>query len=90
MVGIARALSDGEYQSVIYDLSILPEYQSKRLGSLMMEAILERLTTPNAVLWSVPGKESFYAGMGFKPMLTAMAKFEDPEASASRGYIKLG
>ncbi|BDQ33534.1 GNAT family N-acetyltransferase [Pseudodesulfovibrio portus] len=89
LVGLARALSDGEVQSVIYDLCTLPEYQGRGLGTRIMEAMMEKLGTPNVVLWSVPGKEGFYARLGFKPMLTAMARMEDPEASAARGYIRL-
>jgi predicted N-acetyltransferase YhbS len=89
LVGIARALSDHTVHSVIYDLCMLPEYQGKGLGTRMMEAMLERLGTPGVVLWSVPGKEPFYARFGFKPMLTAMARFEDPERSAAGGYISL-
>jgi hypothetical protein len=27
LIGFGRALSDGEYQSAIYDLVVLPEYQ---------------------------------------------------------------
>lgn len=89
LIGMARALSDGVYQSVIYDLCILPEYQSNGLGRTMMQKILHRLKTPNSILWSVPGKEGFYAKLGFHPMRTAMARFEHPEVSAQKGYIKL-
>lgn len=89
LVGLARALSDGEAHSVIYDLCMLPEYQGMGLGTRMMEAILERLATPNVVLWAVPGKEGFYERFGFRPMLTAMARFRDPVSSAAQGYIKL-
>lgn len=89
LVGIARALSDHTVHSVIYDLCMLPEYQGKRLGTRMMKAMLERLGTPNVVLWAVPGKEPFYARLGFKPMRTAMTLAENPERSAAMGYITL-
>ncbi len=89
LVGMGRALSDGERQSVIYDLCIMPEYQGKKIGNRMMTEMLERLDTPTTILWAVPGKESFYERLGFRPMLTAMARFEDPESSAAKGYIKL-
>lgn len=89
LVGIARALSDGSVQSVIYDLCMLPEYQGKGLGTRMMQGMLARLDTANVVLWAVPGKEGFYARFGFKPMLTAMALVENPERTASQGYISL-
>ncbi|AMK12948.1 GNAT family N-acetyltransferase [Pseudodesulfovibrio indicus] len=89
LVGIARALSDGLVQSVIYDLCMLPEYQGKGLGTRMMQGMMERLNTANVVLWAVPGKEGFYARFGFRPMLTAMALVEDPARTASQGYIRL-
>eukprot|EP00831_Metopus_contortus_P081109 TRINITY_DN8454_c0_g2_i1.p2 TRINITY_DN8454_c0_g2~~TRINITY_DN8454_c0_g2_i1.p2 ORF type:complete len:470 (-),score=83.39 TRINITY_DN8454_c0_g2_i1:1553-2962(-) len=89
LIGMGRALSDGEYQSVIYDVCLLPEYQGKGLGVTLMQALMDRLTTPSVVLWAVPGKEGFYTRFGFKPMLTAMARFEDPASSAGKGYIKL-
>ena len=89
LIGMGRALSDGERQSVIYDLCIAPEYQGKKIGNRMMTEMLERLDTPTTILWAVPGKESFYERLGFRPMLTAMARFEDPESSAAKGYIKL-
>lgn len=89
LIGMARALSDGERQSVIYDMCILPEYQGKKLGNKMMTEMLKRLNTATTVLWAVPGKEGFYERLGFKPMLTAMARFEDPESSAAKGYIRL-
>lgn len=89
LAGMARSLSDGHVQSVIYDLCMLPEYQGKHLGTRMMKEMMSRLGTPSIVLWSVPGKEAFYEKFGFKPMLTAMAKFEDPPAMAAKGYIKI-
>lgn len=89
LIGMGRALSDFVRQSVIYDLCILPEYQGKSIGKQMLGEMLDRLDTPTTVLWAVPGKEGFYAQFGFKPMLTAMARFEDPEASAAKGYIKI-
>ena len=89
LVGVARALSDGLVQSVIYDLCMLPEHQGKGLGTRMMQEMMSRLNTRNTVLWAVPGKENFYARLGFRPMLTAMAMVEDPEKTASQGYIRL-
>ncbi|QGY38603.1 GNAT family N-acetyltransferase [Pseudodesulfovibrio cashew] len=89
LVGMARALSDFEQQSVIYDVCMLPEYQGQGLGSRIMKAMLERLDTPSCVLWAVPGKEGFYEKFGFHPMLTAMARVADPEEHAAKGYIRL-
>ncbi|NDV18428.1 GNAT family N-acetyltransferase [Pseudodesulfovibrio sp. JC047] len=89
LVGMARALSDGIFQSVIYDVCILPEYQGNHLGTRIMREMLDRLQTPNVILWAVPGKEAFYTRFGFHPMRTAMGRFENPERSAQQGYILL-
>ncbi|MCP4672631.1 MAG: GNAT family N-acetyltransferase [Desulfobacula sp.] len=32
LIGMGRALSDGEYQAAIYDLVVLPEYQGGGIG----------------------------------------------------------
>ena len=32
LVGMGRALCDGEYQAAIYDMVVLPEYQGKGIG----------------------------------------------------------
>jgi len=89
MVGMGRALSDFTRQSIIYDLCLVPEYQGRGLGKLMLQAMLDRLDTPTVVLWAVPGKQGFYKKFGFHPMLTAMGRFEDAEATAAKGYIKI-
>jgi len=39
LVGMGRAISAGEYQAAIYDLVVLPEYQSNGIGRQIMEAI---------------------------------------------------
>lgn len=88
LVGMGRALSDGVYQSVIYDLCMLPEYQSRGLGSRMMQAIMELANTENVTLWSVPGKEPFYEQLGFRHMLTSMGKFKNPQGMVEKRYIR--
>jgi hypothetical protein len=35
----------------------------------------------------VPGKEGFYARLGFRRMTTAMAIFDDPALASARGYL---
>lgn len=39
-------------------------------------------------LYAVPGKESFYAGLGFRRMTTAMAIFDDQAGALARGYLE--
>jgi len=88
LVGIGRALADGVDCSYICDVAVLPTHQGTGLG----REIVGRLVAlskghKKIILYSVPGKESFYQGFGFKRMATAMAIFEDSEQAKNRGYL---
>ncbi|GAB7023408.1 GNAT family N-acetyltransferase [Salidesulfovibrio brasiliensis] len=88
LVGMTRMLSDHTCQAVLYDLCVLPQAQGTGVGRQLMKAALKRCDAPSVVLWAVPGKEGFYEKFGFRPMLTAMANFADPESSRLQGYIR--
>ena len=60
LVGFGRAISDGAYQSAIYDVAVRPEYQDRGIGSLMVKNILDQLPGGNVILYASPGKEAFY------------------------------
>jgi ribosomal protein S18 acetylase RimI-like enzyme len=88
IVGFGRAISDGEYQSAIYDVVVLPEYQSKGVGKLIMESLLKRLPKQATTLvYVAPGKQVFYERQGFNHLKTGMGLFPDPENSKLNGYI---
>ncbi|SMF35460.1 GNAT family N-acetyltransferase [Desulfovibrio gilichinskyi] len=87
IIGFGRALSDGVTCAAIYDLCLLPEYQSKGIGRLIMNGILEKLQNQNVILYAVPGKQGFYEKLGFKTMLTAMGSFIDMEKMKQMNYI---
>ena len=88
LVGAGRALADGADCSYICDVAVLPSHQGTGLG----KEIVSRLVAlsqghKKIILYSVPGKESFYRKFGFRRMLTAMAIFEDQSQALARGYI---
>lgn len=89
LVGMARALSDGEYQAAVYDLVVLPEYQGRGIGRQIMTAIHQRLPVRTTILYVVPGKEPIYRKLGYSKMLTAMARrVEDIDTFRNQGYIE--
>lgn len=88
LVGFGRAISDGSTQAAIYDIVVLPEYQGKGLGKLLMTRLLDRLAGCNVILYANPGKEGFYAGLGFRPMPTAMGRFQHPERMVAKGMLR--
>jgi len=79
IVGFSRAISDGEYQSAIYDMAVLPEYQGNHVGEAIMKALLDRLPRGVIMIYVVRGKEGFYRKFGFWMLDTGMVKFHNPE-----------
>lgn len=88
LVGFGRAISDGAYQSAIYDVAVRPEFQSQGIGKLILSNILTHLPKGNIILYASPGKEAFYETLGFRRMKTGMALFADVAAMAQKGFTE--
>ena len=89
IIGFGRAISDGQYQSVIYDVVVLPDYQNQGIGKLIMESLIEKLPKSGPVLMYVaPGKQGFYRKFGFGNLKTGMGLFPNPEISRAKGYLE--
>jgi ribosomal protein S18 acetylase RimI-like enzyme len=89
LVGAGRCLADGMDVAYIGDVALLPQYQGKGLGKLIIQSLLELSTGhKKRILYAVPGKEDFYRSMGFLRMGTAMAIFPDRERAVSSGLLK--
>lgn len=88
LIGFGRALSDGVRSSSIYDVAVLPEYQGKGIGKLIIENIIKNTPNCNFILYASPGKESFYKSLGFYKLNTGMGYFFDLEKAKSKGLIK--
>ncbi len=88
LIGMGRALCDGEYQAAIYDMVVLPDYQGRGIGKEIIKRLSEQLPVENIVLYAVPGREGFYEKYGFKTMRTAMAKLNQFMSDPDSGYLK--
>ena len=87
LVGMGRAISDGEYVAGLFDLVVLPEYQGQGIGTVILEAVHERLPVNVILQYSVPGKEPFYQKFGYHSLLTGMIRSTNPERLRAEGYI---
>jgi ribosomal protein S18 acetylase RimI-like enzyme len=87
LVGFGRAISDGVYQAALYDVVVIPEYQQKHIGQIIVRLLLKKVACCNTILYATPGKEGFYTKLGFRRMKTAMAHFLFPERMEAVGFI---
>ena len=88
IVAAGRALADGVDCSYICDVAVLPSHQGKGLGREIILKLVEQSKHHRKILlYSVPGKESFYKKLGFKRMSTAMAIFGDQDRALAQGYV---
>ncbi|WP_041959274.1 GNAT family N-acetyltransferase [Sulfurospirillum arsenophilum] len=88
LIGVGRALSDGIDCSYICDIAIHPDFQGMGIGKEIVTKLIEFSKDHNKIiLYASPGKEPFYAKLGFLPMNTAMAIFKDKEDALDREII---
>ena len=88
LIGFGRAISDGVYQSTIYDVAVLPEYQGKKIGATIIDSILKLIPTCNAILYASPEKEIFYENQNFKKMKTGLALFLNSEKMKQKSFTE--
>jgi ribosomal protein S18 acetylase RimI-like enzyme len=88
LIAAGRALADGVDCSYICDVAVLPSHQGKGVGrEIITRLVRQSQHHRKIILYSVPGKESFYKKFGFKRMSTAMAIFRDQDRALAQGYL---
>lgn len=88
LIGAGRGISDGALRAAIYDVVVLPEYQGKGIGTMIMKNLIGKANAEIIMLFANPGKEPFYGKFGFSKMKTAMAIMDDPESRRKQGLIE--
>ena len=51
LIGLARAICDGEYHAAIYDVVLLPDYQGRHIGKEMLRRLCDQLPVANIIGW---------------------------------------
>jgi ribosomal protein S18 acetylase RimI-like enzyme len=88
LIGAGRAVADGLDTSYLCDIVVHPEYQGRGLGAALVEKLKEMSAGHRKIiLYANPGKEGFYAKLGFRRMRTAMAIFRDHDHAVRTGLI---
>lgn len=76
LVGASRALTDGEYHALIYDVVVHPDFQRQGIGSAMMHEMLARLPVWRVMLVADDDAQPFYARLGFTSYGDVMARLD--------------
>lgn len=87
LIGTGRAISDGVYQSAIYDIAVLPEYQKRGVGTVIIKELLQKLSSTNIIFYANPSAAGFYDKLGFRKLLTGGAKFIDEERMRLKRHV---
>lgn len=89
LVGAGRAVADGVDCSYICDVAVLPSHQGSGLGRAIISKLVELSEGHRKIiLYAKPGREGFYKKLGFLPMTTAMAIFEDQTGALKGGLVR--
>ena len=89
LVGAGRAVADGRDTSYLCDIVVHPEMQGRGVGVTIVEKLKELSAGHRKViLYANPGKEGFYAKLGFRRMRTAMAIFRDADNAVRTGLVE--
>ena len=72
ILGFGRALSDGVYRSVLWDIVIDDDYQGKGYGKLIVNSLLEskKIKPSEKVYLMTSNQKDFYCQIGFKEVLS--------------------
>ncbi|MEX1091525.1 MAG: GNAT family N-acetyltransferase [Acidimicrobiia bacterium] len=89
LIGAGRAIADGLDCAYIADVAVHPDFQGRGLG----KAIISRLVGMakghrKIILYANPGTEGFYLSLGFLPMTTAMAVWDNQERAIEVGLLR--
>ncbi len=88
LIGLGRAISDEVYQAAICDVAVIPEFQGRGIGTIIVKNILSNLPSCNFILYTMPGKEDFYRKLGFRKMKTGMASFGKADNMTLEGFTE--
>jgi ribosomal protein S18 acetylase RimI-like enzyme len=90
VIGAGRVLADGIDCAYLCDVVIHPDFQGQGVGQALCRKLMELSAGHDKIiLYANPGKEGFYRKLGFRRMLTAMAKFQvDEDRALRRGLVE--
>jgi GNAT superfamily N-acetyltransferase len=68
LVGFGRTICDGSVHALVLDMIVLPEYQGRGIGTVILDRLVDRCRTAgirDVQLFCAKGKAPFYMKNGF-------------------------
>lgn len=91
LAGAGRAMADGLDCAYLADVAVHPDHQGRGLGRAIIGALTKAAAGhKKIILYAAPGKEGFYASLGFLPMNTAMGIWQDQARAIEVGLLRPG
>lgn len=84
-VGIARCITDMGYLFLLCDIMVLPDYQGRGIGKMLVDGLIKRINEDNKnnyykiYIMSLKGKEGFYRACGFDDVIATGLQIEHME-----------
>ncbi|MFP3153059.1 GNAT family N-acetyltransferase [Lachnospiraceae bacterium ZAX-1] len=75
VIGCGRALSDGIAQAAIYNIAVDEAYHDNKLGTKIIQMLLEDCKKCNVILYTHPKTVKWYEKLGFRRMKTGMVLY---------------
>jgi len=89
LVGAGRAIADGLDCAYIADVAVHPDYQGEGLGKEIITKLIDLARGhKKIILYANPGTEGFYVKLGFLPMKTALAIWDDMDLAIDKGLLQ--
>ena len=89
LVATGRALADGLDCAYIADVAVHPDHQGNGIGTTVIKHLISLAEGhKKVILYAKPGKEGFYAKIGFVPMKTAMAIWHNLSQAIADGLLR--
>jgi ribosomal protein S18 acetylase RimI-like enzyme len=84
LVGVARAISDGEREALIVGVAVRPSHQRRGIGTAMMRALMQDVSRTAMILTCEEDENvAFYEKLGFRTHKRTMVLGYSPGAYAS-------